>query len=573
LIAVGISIIFQLPRQHYRFIGFKDFLKILLADLALLFVGCALSMLLLPRPITLEIGITAAFLTGLCWMFLRACFRAVHDFRLGQGSINRRRTLVVGAGRAGLLVADELERHGELGCVVVGFVDDALTKQGLRVHGIPVLGTIELVPAIVEDENIELIVLAIPSASGQEMRRLAEHTRELGIQVKTVPGIFNLLGNQTWRPELRDISIEDLLRREPVQLDQESLASIIEDQVVLITGAGGSIGSELCRQVCRFRPSRIVLLGRGENSLWIIERELRQTFPNQPIALELCDIRNPRRLAQVFDHWRPSVVFHAAAHKHVPFLETHPEEAVENNIFGTRNVLDAALAHQVEHFVNISTDKAVNPTNVLGVSKRMAELLVAEASQKTPPQSRYVSVRFGNVLGSRGSVVPIFQEQIRSGGPLSVTHADMTRYFMTIPEASQLVLQAGLLGETGKVYVLDMGDPVRIVDLARDMIRLSGLKPGEDIEIQFTGMRPGEKLFEELFYAGKASPSLVHPKVYEASLECDATADLMATLENLERSLDFPQETRMPALLRDFLRLVPTYLPSPTGLGKWLKKT
>jgi len=456
--------------------------------------------------------------------------------------------------------------------VVVGFVDDALAKQGLRVHGIPVLGTIELLPMIVKEKDIKLIVLAIPSASGHEMRKLAEHTRGLGIPVKTVPGIFNLLGSQNWRPELRDISIEDLLRREPVQLDQESLASVLEDQVVLVTGAGGSIGSEICRQISRFRPSRIVLLGRGETSLWVIERELRQAFPNQPLALELCDIRNPRRLGQVFERWHPSVVFHAAAHKHVPFLEMHPEEAVENNIFGTRNVLAAALALGVGHFVNISTDKAVNPTNVLGVSKRAAELLVAEASHKTPPQSRYVSVRFGNVLGSRGSVVPIFQDQIRRGGPVSVTHADMTRYFMTIPEASQLVLQAGLLGETGKVYVLDMGEPVRIVDLAKDMIRLSGLNPGEDIEIQFTGMRPGEKLYEELFYTADATASAVHPKVYEAMLECRSSLQLTTLLQSLEESLDLPQSERQMALLALFGKLVPSYVPSPNGLGKWLRK-
>ena len=353
LIALLVSYTFQLSRQHYRLIGFRDFIRIVLAETCLLIAAWILRLVYGQTSPGIDTWLIAAILTAPYWVFLRALFRAVNEISAGYSSKPQKRTLIVGAGRAGVLVADEVQRHRELSAKVVGFIDDDPTKQGLRIHGIPVLGPQELLTSIVKEENIEQVVLAIPSATGPQMRRLAERTQYLEVQVKTVPGIFNLLGNQTWKPELRDVSIEDLLRREPVDLDQERLAPILEDQVVLVTGAGGSIGSEICRQVCQFRPSRLILLGRGENSLWIIERELRQSFPNQPLSLELCDIRNPRRLEQVFERRNPSVVFHAAAHKHVPYLEKHPEEAVENNIFGTSNVLEVAIRFQIQHFVNI----------------------------------------------------------------------------------------------------------------------------------------------------------------------------------------------------------------------------
>lgn len=570
LFALLISALSQLFRQHYRFIGFRDFIRITLAMAGMFLAGGLARIILGPGHLEFGVWALATLLTGIGWFAVRAFVRALEEVHVFSANREGLPTLVIGAGRAGMLVAEELERHPELCCKVVGFLDDDLSKQGVKVRGIPVLGTQELLANLVQTRHIEQVVLAIPSASGPEIRRLAERAQALGIQVKTVPGIFNLLGGQNWKPEIRDISIDDLLRREPIQLDQSSLSSIVEDRVVLVTGAGGSIGSEVARQLCAFRPSRVILLGRGENSLWKVERSLRQHFPNQPLALELCDIRNPRRLAQAFERWKPEILFHAAAHKHVPFLELHPEEAIENNIQGTRLVLDIAIANHVRHFVNISTDKAVNPTNVLGASKRVAEMLVAQAAERTPEGSRYVSVRFGNVLGSRGSVVPIFREQIRNGGPLTVTDPEMTRYFMTIPEASQLVLQAGLLGETGKVYVLDMGDPVRIVDLARDMIRLSGMVPGEDIDIKFSGVRPGEKLFEELFY-GNSTPSVVHPKVFEAPLEPEGGINLVQEVQRLEAQLDLPATQRASALVQTLCTLVPGYKPSPSGAGKWLR--
>jgi len=320
----------------------------------------------------------------------------------------------------------------------------------------------------------------------------------------------------------------------------DAIREALADSIVLITGAGGSIGSELARQVASFHPFLLVLLGRGENSLWETERELRRLYPGLQLEVELCDIRNTHRLRHVFETWRPQFVFHAAAHKHVPYLEKHPEEGIENNIFGTLNVLNAAKAVGTLKFVNISTDKAVNPTSVLGVTKHVAELLVLQAAEDDPITGRYVSVRFGNVLGSRGSVIPLFHDQIRHGGPITVTHPEMTRYFMTIPEASQLVLQAGMLGQTGKVFVLDMGEPVKILDLANDMARLSGLSPGHDIDIRFTGMRPGEKLYEELFTDQEQGRSNVHAKVFEASQEPRNRAALDQLLRALRRLSTFP---------------------------------
>ncbi len=578
-LAMGVNLVFQLTFQHYRLIGFRDALRIAMATVALLLLSTFLNIVIHEIHFLPDLGVAAAsaLTTGGLWLSLRAILRVRHEQILGfslfsaqdppEGTVLHR-TLIVGAGRAGLMIAQELRRHPELGSHIVGFIDDALDKQGIRLQGIRVLGPSRLLRDLIKEHAITQVVLAIPSAPGSVIRQLADVVRLAEAEVKTVPGLFNLLGSRAWKPELKDISIEDLLRRDPVHLDQTSLSLVLQDSVVLITGGGGSIGGELARQVAAFRPARIVLLGRGENSLWTVERSLRSEFPNHGLSLELCDIRNPSRLQQVFDRWRPQVVLHAAAHKHVPYLEAHPEEAVENNIVGTLNVLRAARSVDTHSFVNISTDKAVNPTNVLGATKRIAEYLVVQTARLAPEGSRYVSVRFGNVLGSRGSVIPIFQEQIRSGGPLTVTHSEMTRYFMTIPEASQLVLQAGILGDTAKVYVLDMGAPVRIVDLATDMARLSGLVIGRDIDLEFSGIRPGEKLFEELFSMNEDQSSEVHPKVFNADPE-DIDEDLIEEGVAALRQAALEKEgLRQTQILHWLQRLVPSYAPSPTGLGR-----
>ncbi len=574
-LALLVNLVFQLSWQHYRFIGFRDAIRLAGATLVLGLSGLTMSLLAptLGAHFEFEAVAAATLTTGGTWILLRGSIRAWHDRgqmdeSLSEG-LTHHRTLIVGAGRAGLLISQELHRHSELGSHIVGFVDDAIEKQGIRIQGIPVLGTSLQLLKIIEEEGITQVILAIPSAAGSVIRSLHTILRSTNVTLKTVPGVYDLLGPRNWKPELRDISIEDLLRRDPVKLDLSSLSLVLEDAVVLITGGGGSIGSEIARQVATFRPARIILLGRGENSLWESERALRAVYPTQPLSLELCDIRNPNRLAQVFERWKPGVVFHTAAHKHVPYLEVHPGEAVENNVFGTQNVLEISLASGVHSFVNISTDKAVNPTNVLGATKRVAEHLVAAASSRAPEGTRYVSVRFGNVLGSRGSVIPIFRDQIRLGGPITVTDRDMTRYFMTIPEASQLVLQAGIMGASGQVYVLDMGEPVRIVDLAEDMARLSGLVPGQDIEIQFTGIRPGEKLYEELFTDGERASTDVHPKVFEACPSPSGACDLDGCLQALRSAVLLPDGRRQKEVLRLLQEIIPSYVPSPIGLGRF----
>ncbi len=574
--ALGVNLAFGFTRIHYRTLGQQDALRILLGTFALLvgtFAARPIEIFLQITHVHFSITTAASLLTGALWIVVRAAVMLLYERQtqtspsLVQGVERQFRTLVVGAGRAGLLVAQELRRHPELGCVVVGFSDDALEKQGVRIQGIPVLGHTQVLAAIIREHQIEQVVLAIPSASGPVIRAMTESVQRTGVKLRTVPGIFNLLGNQSWKPELRDVSIEDLLRREPVKLDLSSLQQALQNAVVLITGAGGSIGSELVRQVCVFHPAKVILLGRGENSLWEIHREIRRTFPDQELELELCDIRNTTRLNNAFKAWQPHVVLHAAAHKHVPFLELHPEEGIENNSLGSGNVVNAAVAHGTRIFVNISTDKAVNPTNVLGATKRIAELLVLQAAGRAAADTKFVSVRFGNVLGSRGSVIPLFKEQIRAGGPITVTHPEMTRYFMTIPEAAQLVLQAGVLGETGKVYLLDMGEPVRIVDLAKDMARLSGFTPGVDIELKYTGIRPGEKLYEELFTDQEDRETHVHPKVFESAQEPMDEDLLRIGLDALQKAVHLPPGTRQREFLRWLQELVPTYQPSPVGLG------
>jgi FlaA1/EpsC-like NDP-sugar epimerase len=492
-----------------------------------------------------------------------------HHRRYRPAAGGGERTIIVGAGRAGMLLCQELREHPRLDCRVVGFVDDAPDKQGVRIEGVPVLGPTRRLEAFAREQRATQVILGMAGVRGSRIRELSGRLRAQGIRVKTVPGILDLVGDRPWKPEVRDIAIEDLLRREAVSLDTDTIRHALEGTVALITGAGGSIGSELCRRVAGFRPSCLVLLCRGENSLWEVERDLRRLFPGQAIAVALCDIRNRARLQQVFDRWRPQVVFHAAAHKHVPYLEQHPEEAVENNVLGTLNVLNASLANATRIVVNVSTDKAVNPVNVLGVSKRIGEYLVTRAAGLAPPGSRYLSVRFGNVLGSRGSVIPLFREQIRLGGPITVTHPDMVRYFMTIPEAGQLVLQAGVLGRTGRVFALDMGEPVHIVDLARDMARLSGFSPGVDIDIQFTGARPGEKFFEELFSEVEERRTTVHPKIFEAAQDPKDPALLDQGLAALRQAARLPEGERQREMLAWFMKLVPAYRPSATGLGRY----
>jgi FlaA1/EpsC-like NDP-sugar epimerase len=425
-----------------------------------------------------------------------------------------RRVLIAGAGAAGEMVVKEIHANPQLGLTPVGFVDDDESKLGLRLANLPVLGTLDQIRQISQRERAQELVIAMPRAPGTTVRRVVRAAFDAGLHTRTVPGLFEILGGRVRLGTLREVQIEDLLRRDPVQTDLAAVRRLAAGRTVLVTGAGGSIGSELCRQLVTLEPKELILLGHGENPIFEILHEMLPEEPKAQLTPVIADVRDRKRILRIFEQYKPYAVFHAAAHKHVPLMEENVSEAITNNVLGTRNVVDASIACGAQHFVFISTDKAVRPTNVMGASKRVAECIVQNAAKTH--NRHFVSVRFGNVLGSRGSVVPTFLRQIQDGGPVTVTHPEMRRYFMTIPEAVQLVLQAGAQGRGGELFMLDMGEPVRIVDLARDMIRLSGLEEGADIEIEFTGVRPGEKLYEEMFFNDEIAESTEHPKVLRA---------------------------------------------------------
>ena len=452
-------------------------------------------------------------------------------------------TLIVGAGDAGESLLRDVHRAEQSKWEIIGFLDDDPSKGGALVRGIRVLGAADdaTLRRVVEQRDVKLVVLALPTADGKRTREIVNVCRQVGVQTKTIPSLAHRIEGALAFSALREIAIDDLLRREPVQLDVAQVENLLQSNTVLVTGAGGSIGSELARQALRFKPSKMLLFEHDENALFYIERELRQTFPEANIVPLIGDITDTARVQQVFAKYRPEVVVHAAAHKHVPMMEANPAEAVKNNVFGTAVVAQAARTYGVEAFVMISTDKAVNPKSVMGTTKRVAELII---QSNAGAGTRFVAVRFGNVLGSAGSVVPLFREQIAKGGPVTVTHPEMRRYFMTIPEAAQLVLQAGALGEGGEIFLLDMGEPVRIVDLARDLIELSGLRPDVDIPIQFTGLRPGEKLFEELLLSGEAYDRTPHPKIVVGRFQPTSREALQRGLSALRAALESSDESR-----------------------------
>lgn len=453
--------------------------------------------------------------------------------RKNTNSHAHKKILIYGAGSAGALVAKEYYNHYDGNQPVIGFIDDNVNKHYLSIYGLPVLGGRESIPSIVSKYDIDEIIIAMPSVSGQVIRDIIEFCKESVITVKILPGVYQFLDGNVSISKIRPVEIEDLLGRESVHVDLGQISQYIKGKVVLVTGAGGSIGSELCRQIAQMDPTKLILLGHGENSIHKIWLELRDKYPLLPLEVEIADVRDRFKLQITFDRHRPQVVFHAAAHKHVPLMEMHPDEAVKTNIFGTRNVAQMADLVGCERFVLISTDKAVNPSSVMGATKRVAELIIQNLFVGS--KTKFAAVRFGNVLGSRGSVVPIFKEQIAKGGPVTVTHPDMTRYFMTIPEAVQLVIQAGALAEGGEIFLLDMGEPVKIIDLAANLIRLSGFEPGKDIEIKFTGIRPGEKLFEELLTNEEGIGSTKHKRIFMAKpVEIDE-AVLLEELLKLEK--------------------------------------
>jgi FlaA1/EpsC-like NDP-sugar epimerase len=486
-------------------------------------------------------------------------------FRVRKWHSHRRRrdddmrAIIVGAGAAGQMIAKELLTNPGLGLYPVAFVDDDERKNKLRLHEIPVVGKIADIGKVAHDNDAGAIVIAIPSAPGSVIRRIVQAAADSGLKTRTLPPLSDVLSGRASPSSLRDVQIEDLLRRDPIQTDLAAVRNLAKGRTVLVTGAGGSIGSELCRQLARLEPARLIILGHGENSIFDIQAELLGTFPKLNVVPAIADVRDPKRLHSIFDDCRPFAVFHAAAHKHVPLMEENVVEAITNNIFGTTNVVNAAVDAGVEHFVLISTDKAVRPTSIMGATKRLAERVVQHAA--VAHGRNFVSVRFGNVLGSRGSVVPTFFRQIRAGGPVLVTHPEMRRYFMTIPESVQLVLQAGTLGLGGEVFVLDMGEPVKIIDLATDLIRLCGYEPGKDIELQFTGIRPGEKLYEEMFFHEEHALPTNHPKLLRAK-KAGIPDGLMRRIERLVAATETSDEDELREML---IALVPDFQREATG--------
>jgi FlaA1/EpsC-like NDP-sugar epimerase len=571
LFAVVKVVVFGLFKQYHgwwRYVGISDLIGIIRASListviivVLWYTALQMEVVRKSLPIVAEVGqgIFMADLFGTIFLLagLRMAIRLYHDeFQTVEGG-RLKRFLIVGAGNTGESLLREIQRMPVAEYELIGFIDDNPAKQGLNIHDIPVLGTVEQLAAICKDNNIEEVAIAMPSATVPQRRRVVQVCQGTKVHFRTVPSMTDIASGRFRVSQIRDVDINDLLGREAIQLDTEAVEAFITGKTVLVTGAGGSIGSEMCRQICFYKPKLLLLIEQAENPLFYIERELRERFPDISMTAIICDITDKTRVEGIFEKFRPEVLIHAAAHKHVPLMELNPGEAIKNNVVGTRTVADAADKFGTENFVMISTDKAVNPTSIMGSSKRIAEMYVQDLNRTS--KTHFVTVRFGNVLGSEGSVVPIFKKQIALGGPVTVTHPDMKRYFMTIPEASQLVLQAASMGRGGEIFLLDMGEPVKIVDLATELITLSGFRPGEDIEISFTGLRPGEKLFEELSIKGEDMQETRHPKIgiwqnkpMDRDRLREGIAQLIAIAGNAERS----------AIAAKIKELVPEYIGS-----------
>lgn len=478
-------------------------------------------------------------------------------------SYHGERVLVVGSGKSGTSIVTEMQRNPQLGLTPVAFVDDDIEKKGLKIRGVPVMGTRHSIPEVISRLDINKVIIAMPTAPGSEIRDIVSICRKTGVQTRTIPGIYEILDETVRIDSIRQVQIEDLLRREPVQTDIKRVADFLRGKRVLVTGSGGSIGSELCRQIIKCNPSEIILLGQGENSIFDIHHEVMKRLSltngkqfHTKVNTVIANIRSYDRMDSIMRESPPDVIFHAAAHKHVPMMEMNSCEAISNNIRGTLNLIELSLKHNVGHFVFISTDKAVNPSSVMGASKRVSEMIVLKAAREYG--KNFSAVRFGNVLGSRGSVVWTFKRQIAEGGPVTITHPEMKRFFMTIPEAVQLVLQASVIGKGGEIFVLDMGDPIKIIDLAQDIIRLSGYEIEKDIKIISTGLRPGEKMFEELFIAGEIYDKTIHEKILIATNASHFIPDNFDM--HLEQLLEKRHENNKEAIISLLNKLVPEYL-------------
>jgi FlaA1/EpsC-like NDP-sugar epimerase len=545
---------FGLRDLTWRYLGFQDLVRIAVANAAASVAS----------TVALRMAIGPAFPRSihildllLCLTFMVAARVLARLILEPHSERPHKRILVYGAGKAGVTVLSEIRANPQLGYEVAGFLDDDPQKRNLRLNGARVLGGIAALEEVARKQRVEQVLIALPNATGTQIGAILERCRAASVAAKRVPALAELMEHRVLVDQIRDVRLEDLLGRAPVRLDQELIRARLRGRVVLVTGAGGSIGSELCRQIARYSPRALVGFDNAETALYQIDQELREQFPDVPFYPEIGSIQNRRRLDEVFRDHRPSSVYHAAAYKHVPMMEAHLFEAVENNVFGTRNVVRAASA--VEDFVLVSSDKAVRPTNVMGATKRLAELICSAGGP------RFRAVRFGNVLGSNGSVIPLFKRQIAAGGPVTVTHPEIRRFFMTIPEAAELVLEAAALGQGGEIFVLDMGEPVRIQDLARNLILLSGLKPDVDIRIEFSGMRPGEKLYEELSGMEEDTVPTSHSQIRVFTGKGASHETISRGLEELRRATEARDAAGVVLSLKE---LAPDYNPSSFLLRK-----
>jgi len=554
LIKLIIFYILGLYRSLWRYASIEELGQILVASFTANAAVLSYTFIIqqnLPRSIYILTFLWDMILLG----GIRFSYRAAKRFQSGAigQKRGRKRILIVGAGQAGALVIKELKAHGELDSVPVALVDDDASKIGKKINGVPVLGNRYDIRKISIQEKIDEIIIAIPSSSKKEIRQIVEECSRTKCKLKIVPGIYELIDGKVSIKQIRDVQIEDLLGRDPVSVDLEEMSGCIKDKVVLVTGGGGSIGSELCRQIATLKPRKLLIVDIYENNAYDIQNELIRKDPQLDLSVLIGSVRDRGRMEDIISSYRPEVVFHAAAHKHVPLMEESPKEAIKNNVFGTLNVAELSERYHVKKFVLISTDKAVNPTNVMGATKRIAEMIVQALDKYS--KTEFVAVRFGNVLGSNGSVVPLFKKQIAQGGPVTVTHPEVTRYFMTIPEAVQLVIQAAAMAKGGEIFVLDMGEPVKILDLAENLIRLSGFEPYKDIDIEITGLRPGEKLYEELLMSEEGLRATKHDKIFISQPIAIDYKVLKSELNHLRKIL-FDEN----ADLKDYIEhMVPTY--------------
>jgi len=548
-------------RGWWRYVSMPDLVQIVKASFlgSIIFVVYAVLVYRLdqiPRSVLILDGVFCFLVIG----GIRFATRALreHYLPLRQGTeLRQTRALIVGAGDAGQLIAREVRSNSQVDLDVIGFIDDDPIKRKGTFQGLNVLGSQVDLNKIVNERGVDEIIIAIPSASGKQIKGIVERCRKSNVKFRILPGVGDLIDGRVSIQQIRDVDLNGLLGREPIFLDEVQINHYLQGKRVLVTGAGGSIGSEICRQVARFNPKKLILFENAETPLFLIEKELIQQYPQLPIVPIIGDVRNRSRVNVIFDEQMPQVVFHAAAYKHVPMMEMNPAEAVNNNIQGTRLLADAADHLGVEKFVMISTDKAVRPTNVMGTTKRVAELYVQSLNKKS--KTSFVTTRFGNVLGSNGSVIPTFKEQIEKGGPVTVTHPEVTRFFMTIPEATQLVLQAGSMGSGGEIYLFDMGEAVKIQSLAEELIKLSGLQPHDDIEITYTGLRPGEKLYEELLLDEEGVLPTPHNKICIAQSVTPAHTALVAMIDDL---LAAAKALDLPGVKERLQQVVPEYTPT-----------